>query len=93
MKMMVTTTMMTMTLRGWRLASTGSCKAYHRPTLLRRVRRLRKGHKAGIVMGAKRRRRLAIRAPTRLVPPPKVGQFFRHDLLKHLARAIGSRPQ
>jgi len=89
-------TVMTMTTmripRGWRLASTGSYDVYRRPTSLRRVRGLRKGHKAVTVMGAKRRHLLTAHVPIRPLPPPRVGPPFRHNLPKLLALAIGSRP-
>jgi hypothetical protein len=90
MAMMMTTTM---TLRGWQLASTGSCKAYCGPMFLHRLRRLRKGRKAETVTGAKRRRRLAVHGPTWPLPPPKVGLFFYHDPLKRQAQAVESKPR
>ena len=90
MKTMAMTT--TMTPRGWRLASTGSCKAYRRPTFLRCVWRLRKGRKAGATSSAKRRRLLAARVLIRPRPPPRVGPLFRRDLPKLVALSIRSRP-
>ena len=52
--MAVMMTMTTMTPRGWRLTSTGSCKAYRGLMFLRRVRRLRKSRKVETVTGAKK---------------------------------------
>ena len=69
-----------------------SYRVYRRLTFLRRVRGLPRGRKAETMMGAKRRRFLIARAPTRPLPPPRVGLSFLLDLPKRPARIIGSRP-
>ena len=92
MKMMMTMMMKTRILRGWRPASTESCKAHREPTFLHRMWGLPRGCRAKTVRAAKRRRHLTVRVLTRPLPPPRFRPSFRHDLPKCPARAIGTRP-
>ena len=76
--------------RGWRSASTGSCKAHRKPIFPHRKWGLPRGHKAETVRVTKRRRHLIVRMPTRLLPLLGVGPSCRRDLPRRPARAIRS---
>ena len=92
---MKTTVMMVMmvatTPRGWRLVSTKSLRALHRPTLTSLGWEPLRGRRAGLATANRGSPHQTVLTPTPLQCLRRVGPFLAPNLLLRLGRATGLR--